>query len=61
MPDHVHVCIAIPPEYAVASVIGFLKGRVRLRSQGSDAARSGISQGNIFGLGDMRYRLLGLN
>ncbi len=26
MPDHVHMCIAIPPKYAVASVIGFLKG-----------------------------------
>ena len=27
MSDHVHVCIAIPPKYAVASVIGFLKGK----------------------------------
>jgi len=27
IPDHVHVCIAIPPKYAVASVIGFLKGK----------------------------------
>ena len=27
MPDHVHVCIAIPPKYAVSSVIGFLKGK----------------------------------
>ena len=27
MPDHVHMCIAIPPKYAVASVIGFLKGK----------------------------------
>ena len=27
MPDHVHVCIAIPTKYAVASVIGFLKGK----------------------------------
>ena len=26
MPDHVHMCIAIPPKYPVASVIGFLKG-----------------------------------
>ena len=25
MPDHVHMCIEIPPKYAVASVIGFLK------------------------------------
>jgi len=27
MLDHVHMCIAIPPKYAVASVIGFLKGK----------------------------------
>ena len=27
MPDHVHMCIAIPPKHAVASVIGFLKGK----------------------------------
>src|SRR4029434_7945476 len=25
MPDHVHVLIAIPPKYAVAQVVGFLK------------------------------------
>jgi putative transposase len=27
MPDHVHMCIAIPPQHPVASVIGFLKGK----------------------------------
>ena len=27
MPDHVHMCIAIPPKLAVAQVIGFLKGK----------------------------------
>ena len=27
MPDHVHICITIPPKHAVASVIGFLKGK----------------------------------
>src|SRR5690349_18936042 len=27
MPDHVHMCIAIPPRHAVASVIGLLKGK----------------------------------
>ena len=25
--DHIHMCIEIPPKYAVASVIGFLKGK----------------------------------
>ena len=27
MPDHVHMCIAIPRKHPVASVIGFLKGK----------------------------------
>jgi putative transposase len=27
MPDHVHLCIAIPPKYAGAQVIGCLKGK----------------------------------
>jgi putative transposase len=27
MPDHVHMCIEIPPKHAVASVIGYLKGK----------------------------------
>ena len=27
MPDHVHICVAIPPKHSVASVIGFLKGK----------------------------------
>ena len=26
-PDHVHMCIEIPPKYAVASVVGYLKGK----------------------------------
>ena len=26
-PDHVHMCIEIPPKYAVASIIGFIKGK----------------------------------
>ena len=27
LPDHVHMCIEIPPKHSVASVIGFLKGK----------------------------------
>lgn len=29
LPDHVHMLIAIPPKYAVAQVVGFIKGRAR--------------------------------
>lgn len=27
MPDHVHMLIAIPPKYAVAQVVGYIKGK----------------------------------
>src|SRR3954451_16218505 len=27
MPDHVHMCMVIPPQHPVAAVIGFLKGK----------------------------------
>jgi len=27
MPDHVHVLLSIPPKYAVAQVVGFIKGK----------------------------------
>ena len=27
MPDHVHMMISIPPKYAVASVVGYIKGK----------------------------------
>jgi putative transposase len=27
MPDHVHMCISIPPKYSVSNVEGYLKGK----------------------------------
>ena len=27
MPDHVHICISIPPKHSVAQVVGYLKGK----------------------------------
>ena len=53
MPDHVHMCIAIPPKHPVASVIGFLKGRVRLPLRGFPAKR-GTSPANTSGHADTR-------
>ncbi len=26
-PDHVHMCISIPPKYAVSNVVGYIKGK----------------------------------
>jgi putative transposase len=30
-PDHVHLCLSIPPKYSVAHTIGFLKGKSAVR------------------------------
>jgi len=31
MPDHIDICISIPPKYSVANAIGFLKGKSAIR------------------------------
>ena len=31
MPDHVHMCLSVPPKYSVAFVVGFLKGKSAVR------------------------------
>ena len=27
MPDYVHMCLSVPPKYAVSNVVGYLKGK----------------------------------
>jgi len=27
MPDHIHICISIPPKYSVSNIVGYLKGK----------------------------------
>ena len=31
MPDHVHLCLSIPPKYSVSNTIGFIKGKSAIR------------------------------
>ena len=31
MPDHIHLCLSIPPKYSVANTIGLLKGKSAIR------------------------------
>jgi len=31
MPDHVHLCLKIPPKYRVSNTVGFLKGKSAVR------------------------------
>jgi putative transposase len=42
-PDHVHLCLSIPPKYSVSGVVGFLKGKsaIRLNKEFSKAKSTG--------------------
>jgi putative transposase len=31
MPDHIHICLSIPPKYSIFHVVGFLKGKSAIR------------------------------
>jgi len=31
MPDHIHLCLSIPPKFSVAHTVGFLKGKSAVR------------------------------
>jgi putative transposase len=31
LPDHVHLCLSVPPKYSVANTVGFLKGKSAIR------------------------------
>jgi putative transposase len=43
--DHIHMCISIPPKYAVAQVVGFIKGKSAIHI----ARRFGGRQRNYLG------------
>jgi putative transposase len=45
MPDHIHLLLSIPPKYAVAWTVGYLKGKSAVRIH-RDLARQ---QGSLFG------------
>ena len=34
MPEHIHMCLSIPPKYSVAFAIGFIKAKVQFESTG---------------------------
>ena len=31
MPDHIHLCLKIPPKHAVSHIMGFIKGKSAVR------------------------------
>ena len=60
MPDHVHMCIAIPPQHPVASVIGFLKGKSAIAVARLSGKERNLQAG-ISGLAVTQYRPWGSN
>ena len=59
MGDHVHMCLSIPPKYAVSNVVGYLKGKSAIqiaRKFGGDRRTSRVSTS---GLADTLSRRLG--
>ena len=48
MADHVHMLLSIPPKYAVAQVIGYIKGKSAIHSAREFAGRSRSFVGQHF-------------
>ena len=49
MRDHIHMCISIPPKYAVSNVVGYLKGKSAISIARKFKDQHEISQETIFG------------
>ena len=45
MLDHIHMCISIPPKYAVSNVVGYIKGKSAIQI----ARKYGGRQRNFIG------------
>ena len=48
MPDHIPMCISIPPKYAVSNVVGYLKGKSALQIARKYGGRSRNFSGENF-------------
>lgn len=47
-PDHVHVCLSIPPKYAVANVVGYMKGKSAITIARKFAGKARNFTGEVF-------------
>ena len=46
--DHIHMCIAIPPKYAVSTVVGYLKGKSAIHIARTDRGKERNFTGENF-------------
>lgn len=54
-PDHVHMCLRVPPKYAVSNIVGYLKGKSTIMIARFLWERREISWVRTFGLGATLY------
>jgi putative transposase len=59
MPDHVHMCISIPPKYAVAHVVGYIKGKSAIQVARRYGGRKRNFTGEHFWPADILFRRWG--
>jgi putative transposase len=48
MPDHVHICLSIPPKYAVSNVVGYIKGKSAITIARQSGGRERNFTGEVF-------------
>ncbi len=48
MPDHVHMCISIPPKYSVSNVVGYIKGKSAIAIARRFGGRTRNFTGEVF-------------
>src|SRR6266702_827943 len=48
MADHVHMCLSIPPKYAVSNVVGFIKGKSAIAIARQFGGRARNFTGEVF-------------
>ena len=47
-PDHVHMCLSIPPKYAVSNVVGYIKGKSAIAIARRFGGRARNFTGEVF-------------
>lgn len=47
-PDHVHICLSIPPKYAVSNVVGYIKGKSAITIARQLGGRTKNFTGEVF-------------
>jgi putative transposase len=56
MADHVHMCLSIPPKYAVSNVVGFIKGKSAISIARTFRGKSKNFTGENFWARDTLFR-----